>query len=178
MRTKRLFVALELPPSCTESLVNLNPDLDEVQWLSAEQMYLPLSLRWSVDSAEEDRLVEALKRVAVHPFFLPLQGIGAYGRPPSITVSVGVGKGHPSFFVLHRHIQDAALQAQLNADLKPFHPHVTLARATETPKARFQKFLKEHAETEFCFFKVTSFALYRVEESFDGATYEVERRFP
>ena len=137
-----------------------------------------MSLHWQLDETEEERLSEALAKVRVHPFFLPLQGIGAYGKPPAIAVSVGIGKGHPNFFALHRHIKDAALQAGIRADLRPYHPHVTIARATETPKAKFQRFLREHAETEFCMWKVPGFALFQVDASLDGVTYSVERRFP
>lgn len=178
MRSKRLFVALEVPPSCAEILAGLDPGVEEVKWLPAAQLHLEMSLHWQVEAAEEERLHEALAKVRVHPFFLPLHGIGIYGKPPAIAVSVGIGKGHPNFFALHRHIQDAALQARFQADLRPYHPHVTIARTAGTPNAKFQRFLREHAETEFCMWKVPGFALIHVEESFRGTMYSVERRFP
>ncbi|RYD68660.1 MAG: RNA 2',3'-cyclic phosphodiesterase [Verrucomicrobiaceae bacterium] len=177
MRTKSLFVALEVPPSCAEVLAGLNPGDAGVQWLPAEQLNLAMSRKWQVDEEEEERLCEALAQVKIHPFFLPLHGVAAYGKPPAIAVSVGIGKGHPNFFALHRHIQDAALHARLQPDLRPYHPHVTIARAEETPKAKFQRFLRENADEEFCMWKVPGFALFQVEETFEGNFYSVERRF-
>ncbi|MHA3771813.1 RNA 2',3'-cyclic phosphodiesterase [Verrucomicrobiota bacterium sgz303538] len=176
--SKRLFIGLEVPPSCAEELVSLDPGVDGVHWLAAEQMYIAMSLEWWLNPEEEERLCDALEQVHVLPFFLPIQGIGTFGRPPSIVVSVGIGNGHPHFFALHRHIQDAVIHAQLEPDLRPYHPHVTIALAEETPKAKFQKFLREEADTEFCMWKVTNFALFSKQDSAEGSTYTVERRFP
>lgn len=178
MRSKQLFVALEVPPSCAETLAGLDPGLEEVKWEPAAQLHLPMSLPWQVDAAEEERLHEALAQVRVHPFFLPLYGIVFFGRPPAISITVGIGKGHPHFYALHRHIQDAALHAKLQPDLSPYRPHVTIARTADTPKGKFQRFLREQAETEFCMWKVPGFALFKSEESLGRTTYSVERRFP
>ena len=177
MVAKRLFIALEVPPSCAETLVQLDPGIEGIQWLPAEQLHLPMSLHWSVNPMEEERLCEALEQVHISPFFLPLQGIGTFGRPPAVAISVGIGKGHPNFFALHRHIQDAVIRAQLEPDLKPFHPHVTIARAKDTPKPKFQAFLRENAEMEFCMWKVTGFALFSRVEAFGEVTIALERRF-
>lgn len=173
---KRLFIGLELPPSCAQTLVQLDPGLEGVHWLPAEQLHLPMSLHWQLNPPEEERLCEALEQVHISPFFLPLQDIGVFGRPPAIAVSVGIGKGHPNFFALHRHIQDAVIRAQVEPDLKPFHPHVTIARAQDTPKSKFQSFLREYAETELCMWKVTGFALFST-DMFGGKTIAVEKRF-
>jgi RNA 2',3'-cyclic 3'-phosphodiesterase len=84
----------------------------------------------------------------VPAFFLPLCSIGVFnsrGRPS--VVWVGIGKGHPHLFALHRRIQDAVLSAGLQADLKPFHPHVTVGRARDISGQVLQPFVRSHAET-------------------------------
>ena len=88
----------------------------------------------------------------------------------------GVGKGHPHLFALHRRIQDAVLYAGLEANLKPFHPHVTIGRAKGISRQALQPFLRSHAETEFGLVKVNGFALYSSVLDAGGATYHVEMR--
>ena len=174
---KRLFVGLELPSSCKTALLALDPHLSGLRWLPEEQLHLTLSFLGDVEAPAEDRLREALREVRVPPFFLPLRGVGVFnsrGRP-SVTWA-GVGKGHPHLFALHRRIQDAVLYAGLEADLKPFCPHVTLGRAKGISQQALQPFLRSHAETEFGLAKVNSFQLYSSVLAAEGAIYHVEMR--
>jgi 2'-5' RNA ligase len=177
LSSKRLFVGLELPSSCKAVLVALDPHLTGLRWLSEEQLHLTLSFLGDVEASADDRLREALREVRVPSFFLPLRGLGVFnscGRPS--VAWAGVGKGHPHLFGLHRRIQDAVLCAGLEADLKPFHPHVTIGRAKGISLQALQPFLRSHAETEFGLVKVTGFALYSSALAAGGATHRVEMR--
>jgi RNA 2',3'-cyclic 3'-phosphodiesterase len=159
------------------ALLALDPHLSGLRWLPAEQLHLTLSFLGDVEASAEDRLREALREVRVPPFFLPLRGVGVFnsrGRPSVLWA--GVGNGHPHLFALHRHIQHTVLHAGLEADLKPFHPHVTVARAKGISRQALQPFLRKHAETEFGLFRVTAFALYSSVLAPEGATHHVEMR--
>ena len=161
LSSKRLFVGLELPSSCKTALLALDPHLSGLRWLPEEQLHLTLSFLGDVEASAEDRLRKALREVRVPPFFLPLRGVGVFnsrGRPS--VAWAGVGKGHPHLFALNRRIQDAALYAGLEANLKPFHPHVTIGRAKGISQQALKPFLRSHAETEFGLVKVTGFELY------------------
>ncbi len=174
-RSKRLFVGLELPSSCKAVLHALDPHLTGLRWMPEEQLHLTLSFLGDVEPHLEDRLREVLGKVRVSPFFLPLRGIGAFesrGRPS--VVWVGVGKGHPLLFELHRRVQNAVLNAGLEPDLKPFHPHVTVARAKGISRQALQPLLRCCSETEFGLFKVTGFALFSSLLAAEGATHRVE----
>ena len=173
--SKRLFVGLELPSSCKLTLVALDPHLSGLRWLPEEQLHLTLSFVGDVEAPAEDRLRDALREVRAPPFFLPLRSLGVFdlrGRPS--VVWAGVGTGHPYLFTLHRRIQDAVLHAGLEADLKPFHPHVTVGRAKGISRQALQPFLRSYAETEFGLVKVTGFALYSSVLTPEGATHRVE----
>jgi 2'-5' RNA ligase len=175
--SKRLFVGLELPSSSKIALLALDPHLTGLRWLSAEQLHLTLSFLGDVEASAEDRLREALREVRIPPFFLPLRGVGLFnsrGRPS--VVWAGVGNGHPHLFALHRQVQHAVLHAGLEADLKPFHPHVTLARAKGISRQALQPFLRNRAETEFGLLRVTAFALFSSVLAPEGATHHVEMR--
>jgi 2'-5' RNA ligase len=156
-------------------LVSLDPHLNGLRWLTAEQLHLTLSFLGDVEAPVEDRLHEALGEVRVPSFVLPVSGVGVFnarGRPS--VVWAGVGKGHPHLFALHRRIQDAVLHTGLEPDLKPFHPHITIGRAKGISRQALQPFLRKHAEADFGMFKVTGFELYSSVLAAEGAIHQME----
>jgi 2'-5' RNA ligase len=176
--TKRLFIGLELPRSLQESLAALDPHIRGLRWLPAEQLHLTMSFLGEVDDSREVALRDALAEVSVPEFFLPIQGAGAFGGSRPTIVWIGVGRGHPHLFALHHHLQDAVLRCGLEADLKPFHPHITVGRAKGVSRSALRPFLHEHAESEFGMWKVSEFVLYSSVLSSAGATHNVESRHP
>jgi 2'-5' RNA ligase len=174
--SKRVFVGLEVPESCQETLVKLDPRLKGLRWLEAGQMHLTLSFLGSVEAELEERLREALAEVHVPAFFLPIQGVGAFGGSRPTVVWAGVGKAHPHLFALHKHVQDAVLRAGAEPDLKSFHPHITMGRAKGVSRATLLSFLRRYAETEFGFWKVTGFAFFSSTLSPAGAKHSIEMR--
>jgi 2'-5' RNA ligase len=172
---KRLFVGLELSSTFKAALFDLDPHLPGLRWLPKEQLHLTLSFLGEVEAAAEDRLRQALGEVRVPPFFLPLRGVGVFdsGSRPSV-VWVGVGKGHPHLFALHRRIQDAILRVGLEPDLRPFHPHVTVGRAKGVSRQALQPFLRTYAETEFGLAKIAGFELYSSVLAPAGAIHRLE----
>jgi 2'-5' RNA ligase len=176
--SKRLFVGLELPASCKTTLVSLDPHLTGLRWLVEEQLHLTLSFLGNVEVPEEDLLRDALREVRVPRFFLPVYGVGVFNvRGQPSVVWAGVGKGHPHLFLLHRRIQDAALLAGLEPDLKPFHPHITIGRAKGVSSQALQPFIRRYAEAEFGMFEVTGFGLYSSVLSPVGAIHHLEMRY-
>ena len=158
-------------------LLALDPRLTGLRWLSAEQFHLTLSFLGEVDVLAEDRLREALQKVRVRPFFLPIRGVGVFQvRARPSVVWAGAGKGHPYLFLLHRRIQDAVLQAGLEPDLKPFHPHITVGRAKGVSQQALQPFLRRNEEAEFGLFEVTGFGLYSSVLTPEGAVHRLEMR--
>jgi 2'-5' RNA ligase len=155
--SKHLFIGLELPASLRAELAQLDPRVKGLRWLPAEQLHLTMSFLGDVDVGGEERLRASLAGVQVPPFFLPLTGLGAFGGERPTVVWAGVGKGHPHLFDLHKHLQDAVLHAGLEADLKPFHPHITLGRARGVSRTALKPFLRLHADTEFDIWKITGF---------------------
>ena len=175
--SKRLFVGLELPSSCKTALHGLDPGLIGLRWLPEEQLHLTLSFLGDVEAPAEDHLRAALREVRVPPFFLPLRNIGIFeSRGQPSVLWAGVGNGHPHLFELHRRVQNAVLHAGLEPDLKPFHPHVTVARAKGISRQTLQPFLRIYADTEFGLVRVTGFVLFSSLLAPEGATHRVEMR--
>jgi RNA 2',3'-cyclic 3'-phosphodiesterase len=124
---KRLFIALELPESCRESLVRLAAPIRGVRWLAADQLHLTLAFLGDVAGEAEELLKEKLAEVRVPPFLLPIEGVAAFGGPRPSVIWAGVGTGHPHLFALHKRVHDALFATHFDPELRSFHPHVTLA---------------------------------------------------
>jgi 2'-5' RNA ligase len=175
MTTKRLFVSIELPPSVTQSLAERDPHLRGVRWLAPEQMHLTLSFLGNVSGEVAEKLKTNLAAIEWKAFFLPLTGFGAFptkGRPNVIWI--GVGSGHPHLFQLHKRVQEAALAAGLEPDLRSFHPHVTVARCRDVSPEAIRPFLKAHAEFDAGMIHVESFRLNSSELTPAGSVYTPE----
>ena len=176
--SKRLFIGLELPAACRQTLSKLDPGIKRIRWVRQEQLHLTMSFLGDVDAEREHALRDALSAVTVPPFFLPIIGLGTFGgRSPSV-LWAGVGKGHPHLFALHKRVQDAVLHAGLEADLRPFHPHITLARMQGVSGAVLRPLLRESEDTEFGMWEVKDFVLFSSVLTPSGSTYEVEMRQP
>jgi 2'-5' RNA ligase len=172
---KRLFIAIELSESVKQLLVRLNPKIRGVRWLSAEQMHLTLSFLGLVDASAEEKLRDKLNAIRWSAFFLSVTGVGSFpgkGRPTILWI--GVGAGHPHLFQLHKRVQDAALAAGLEPDLRPWHPHITLARCREVSAESVRPFLKAHADFDAGMIHVESFCLNSSVLTPEGSVYTPE----
>ena len=161
MTGKRLFVAIELPESSKRLLIDLDPQIHGVRWLDAEQMHLTLGFFADVPEDVDLKLREKLSAIVFGAFFLPIIDVGTFPPkgPPKI-IWIGVGRGHPHLFQLHKRVQEAALGAGLEPELRPFHPHVTLARCQRISPQSVRKFLKANVDLDWGMIRVDSFHLY------------------
>jgi 2'-5' RNA ligase len=161
VNTKRLFVSIDPPQSIREILVDLDPRIRGVRWSAGDQMHLTLGFFPDVSTDVDLELREKLDAIEFRAFFLPVEGIGTF--PPkgaAKIVWIGVGAGHPHLFQLHKRVQDAALAVGLLADLRPWHPHITLARCRDVSGGVLRKFLKSNADLDAGMFRVDAFHLY------------------
>ncbi len=158
---KRLFVAIDLPESTRQLLADLDPRVRGVRWTDPAQMHLTLSFLGDVPDESDSALREKLGVIEFGAFFLPIVGVGAFsakGAPKIIWI--GVGKAHPHLFQIHKRVQEAALAAGLDPELRPWHPHVTLARCRDVSAQSLRKFLQSNAEFDAGMIHVEDFHLY------------------
>lgn len=73
---------------------------------------------------------------------------------------IGVGKAHPHLFQIHKRVQEAALAAGLEPELRPWHPHITLARCRGVSAQSLRKFLQSHADFDAGMVHIDAFHLY------------------
>lgn len=175
MQAKRLFVSLELPRTVAQMLVRLNPEIPGLRWLAVDQIHLTLAFLGNVDAGAEEKLRAHLAGVHFKAFFLPLREIGVFpgkGRPKVIWI--GLGRGHPHLFQLHKRVTDAALAAGLAPDLRPWHPHITLARCQDVSAESIRPFLRAQADFDGGLVRIDSFELKSSRLSTSGSVYTTE----
>jgi len=175
MSAKRLFVSIELPDSVTKCFAALDPHLRGMRWLEPRQMHLTLAFLGNVSAEIQETLSEKLAAISWKSFFLPLIGLGTFpskGWPKIIWI--GVGTGHPHLFQLHKRVQEAALAAGLEPDLRSFHPHVTLARCRDVSPQTIRPFLKSHADFDAGMIHVEAFSLNSSALTPAGSVYTTE----
>ena len=161
MKLSRLFVSIDPPKSVRDILVSLGPHIRGVRWTAGDQLHLTLGFFPDVPENTETALREKLSAIEFRAFFLPVEGVGTF--PPKGLVKIiwiGIGAGHPHLFQLHKRVQEAALAVGIEPELRPWHPHITLARCRDARGGPLQKFLKSNAEFEAGMFRVEAFHLY------------------
>ena len=161
MTSKRLFVAIDLPESTRQMLTALDPRIHGVRWTDSTQMHLTLSFFGDVPGEIDLALREKLSAIEFGSFFLPIVGVGSFsakGAPKIIWI--GVGKAHPHLFQIHKRVQEAALAAGLEPELRPWHPHITIARCRDVSAQSLRKFLHANGELDAGMIHVEAFHLY------------------
>ena len=159
--TRRLFVAIDLSESTRQLLANLDPHISGVRWIEPTQMHLTLAFFGDVGDDIELALREKLAAIEFGAFFLPIVGIGTFpakGAPKIIWI--GVGKAHPHLFQIYKRVQEAALAAGLEPELRPWHPHITIARCRDVSAQSLRKFLQSNEDLDAGIIRVDAFHLY------------------
>ena len=158
---KRFFVAIDLPESTRQLLAAIDPHVRGVRWSDPAQMHLTLGFFDDVPDDVDSALREKLGAIEFGAFFLPIVGVGTFSAKgtPKI-VWIGVGKAHPHLFQIHKRVQEAAFAAGLEPELRPWHPHITLARCRDVSAQALRKFLQSNAGFDAGMIRVEAFHLY------------------
>ena len=161
MTAARLFVALVPPAAVQAELAALAAPLPGVRWTPADNLHLTLRFIGDTEPDRQAALAEALARVRVEPFVLPVGGLGLFPtRGPAKVLWAGVGHGHPRLHQLRKQVDEALLSVDTALDVHSFHPHFTLGRLGEAHAAKLlAKFLGRHGEFEAPPFRVDEFRL-------------------
>ena len=161
MKLSRLFVSIDPPQSIRRVLAELDPSIRGVRWTAVDQMHLTLGFFPDVTEDVELALREKLNAIAFRAFFLPHQRRGNFSTQRNRKDNLDWSRpGHPHLFQLHKRVQEAALAVGIEPELRPWHPHITLARCREVPGGALRKFLKSNAQLDVGLSRVEAFHLY------------------
>ncbi|HEY5621873.1 MAG TPA: RNA 2',3'-cyclic phosphodiesterase [Pontiella sp.] len=151
MNTVRAFIAIDIGDEIRARLDALQRRLKkvhaDVRWVHPGNIHLTLAFIGDVPTDKTDMLKPLLDTglSGVQPFSLKAYGTGYFGRPGRPRVIWAGIPDAPKLMDLQAKTIRALLNAGIEFDNKPFHPHLTLGRVkalnhTESLLAKIEKY--------------------------------------
>jgi len=176
----RLFVGIPLASEVIDALEKLSQRLrsngDSLRWSSSESWHITLQFLGETSEEKSGCVVERLKDVLSPVVPVQLDGTGFFERAGVFFVGVSVSA---EMLALEKRVLVATATCGFVAENRPFHPHVTLARAKGDNRMNALRQLKQRVKGRVAFpaFTATEFLLYEVFLGAGGSRYEVRGRF-
>lgn len=176
----RLFVGLplasEVLKELSEAVVRLKRPHDGLRWSSPESWHITLQFLGNTDQAHFDCVTLRLAEVHTEPVAVRLGRLGVFDRAGVFFADVVPTTG---LVELARRVTEATAKCGFAAETRPFHPHITLARAKGDIRSGTLRVLQERVPQKAVFagFTATEFLLYESHTLPEGAEYEVRGRF-
>lgn len=134
----RSFVAVLLPDRVRAGLAAVSAELRGqtrgLSWVRAANLHLTLRFLGEIEPRmlEPVREAVAVAASAVAPFTVSLRGLGGFppGRAPRV-LWASVAAGGSELEALYGALEAALVARGMPPESRPFHPHVTLARARD-----------------------------------------------
>jgi 2'-5' RNA ligase len=174
----RLFVALDLPQEIKDKLFLLKDvNLNGAHWTSSEQWHLTLHF---IGETEDDTAIQAaLSTTSARSFSLKLEGIGTFppkGQPRVLWVGINSPE---SLKKLYQQVGEALKLTGFQAESRPYHPHITLARFKQNvpSSAAMDGYQDKHNKFITNSFIVDHFSLYESKLERTGAIYRVRAQY-
>jgi RNA 2',3'-cyclic 3'-phosphodiesterase len=174
----RLFVAIDLPDETKDEIAKMvDGQLAGARWLLREQLHLTLRFIGDADDRLFQEIKTGLEGVKARPFPLILKGVGHFPpkREPRV-LWVGI-EGSEQLNSLQTGIEREIVNAGIEAEMRSFSPHVTIARLRNTPPAKIAQLEEKHRHFRSGPFPVEGFYLYTSIMTREGATHRREATY-
>ena len=180
--TIRAFVAIELPPTVSQELLNVQKRLGQgssaaARWVAPSGIHLTLKFLGDVAESRTAQIAIALDEVcrSAQPLEMELQGAGCFPGPerPRV-VWVGVGGDVAGLKRIQIKVDEALARLGFSVEARGFTPHLTVARLRDGADAVEVKNLVEKLRGVVVArvpFRVAEVAMIRSELRPGGALY-------
>jgi 2'-5' RNA ligase len=139
----RSFIAVEIPVEIQNAIAQSTASLKKrfpkplIRWVAPQNVHLTLKFLGDVSPANLERLSGALKAEAAshEKFPITVSGLGAFPtqrRPRVIWIGLDAP---PGLAALQRGVDAAAAQLGYPKEGRPFSPHLTIGRVSQTASA-------------------------------------------
>jgi 2'-5' RNA ligase len=181
----RLFVALDIPEEIRERLRQYAERVQsfalDARWARIESLHVTLKFIGEVKDEKLAAIKSALAQIKARPFQVEFKEIGFFPAPKSARVFwAGVSAGE-ELAQLASATEAAVEKLGIARENRPYHPHLTLARAPEGMRHCF-RLLQERLSAEepphFGTMTAQEFFLYQSQIMRGGARYTKLQRFP
>jgi RNA 2',3'-cyclic 3'-phosphodiesterase len=176
----RLFIGIPLAAQVIEELSaicqRLRSARDGLRWSAPVSWHITLQFLGETPENQYNCLLPRLRGIKAPGISMRLEGLDAFDRVGVFFAGVDVS---PQLALLQRHVTAATAQCGFVAETRPYHPHVTLARAKGDRRGRSLRELKSKVgrEPRFSSFTANEFLLCEAFLSPAGSRYEVRERF-
>jgi 2'-5' RNA ligase len=177
----RLFVGIALADAVVGELKSLVARLrssgSALRWTEPDSWHITLQFLGNTTPEQYACLMEQLGKVRSALVPVQLGALGCFDRAGVFFADVAVS---PGLAALGRSVLAATARCGFAAETRPFHPHITLARAKGQGRAPELRTLASAARSQPAFSRFTAreFLLYESHLGAEGARYEVRGRFP
>jgi 2'-5' RNA ligase len=177
----RLFVGIPLAPEVLAELAKavsrLRSNSDNSRWTAPESWHITLQFLGNTDPQQYECLVAHLSEVQAPPFPIHLANLGFFDRAGVFFADV---EPTPALVAVAARVSSATSLCGFSPETRPFHPHITLARAKGQSRGQPLQALVQRVKNQPAFprFRASEFLLYESHLSPTGSTYEIRHRFP
>jgi len=184
----RLFIAVELSKQIQQALSDLmrqiSPLADRsVRWVAQDHLHLTLKFLGDTPTALLPGVNTVLATVASnnYGFELSAQGCGVFPNPTRPRVLWAGVTCPPELSELQKSVEMQLLPLGFKPEDRPFSPHLTLGRVSESADAEKMKIvvkaLQEHQKSEFGSVYIQKFTLFQSTLTPKGPLYTPLQRF-
>ena len=139
----RLFIGIPLAAEVIDALERISRSLrsanDNLRWSSPETWHITLQFLGETPIEKYRCVVQHLSEIKAPAVAVWLHGTGFFDRAGVFFAAVNVS---PELRLLERLVVAATAQCGIDAEDRPYHPHVTLARAKGDDRLRALRKLK------------------------------------
>lgn len=183
----RLFVALDIPAEVRERLrqyvERLRIYAPEARWARTESLHVTLKFIGEVSEAKVQEIKNTLAGVKSEPFQIDFKDIGFFPTPKSSRVFWAGVYAPDALKHLAGSIDELLEKTGIAREKRPYHPHLTLARAPEGGASKhcfrlLQERLSAEPAPQFGTMTAQEFFLYQSQIMRGGSRYTKLQRFP
>lgn len=171
----RLFVAIRPPREIRERLLGLMGGVPGARWQDDDQLHLTLRFIGGVDRHQAEDIAATLSSVRQPSFDISLAGVGSFASRGKGALWAGVSP-QDELKSLHKKVDQACLRVGVEADMRAYRPHITLARFGRSA-GPLEPFLQRWAGLSSQAFRIDAFCLYESRLGSEGASYSVAERY-
>ena len=173
----RLFVALPLPQSVRDLLIDAMDESPELGWVGEDNLHLTLRFIGAVERPVANDIAAALAAIRSPAFELSIAGSGIFDRRSGGAIWAAVDPREP-VAALAAKVDRALVTVGLEPERRAFHPHIALARYKRPSAAAARDFVERSRALASEPFQADRFNLYESHLTRHGAHYETVAEFP
>jgi 2'-5' RNA ligase len=182
----RLFIALDIPAEVRSRLTGyverVRPLAPDARWARIESLHVTLKFIGEVADAKVSEIKSALVPIKVEPFRVDFKEIGFFPNPRSPRIFWAGVNASDALPQLAATVESAMERIGIDPEKRPYHPHLTLARAPEGGASRncfrlLQERLATEASADFGTMTAVEFFLYQSQLMRGGSRYTKLQRF-